>query len=78
MAIFKLHIALTVMLEADSEAAANAAFEGATLAGIAYEIDEGAWLGVTALEETEEVTPGNLQGELFAMGNDGTFFGEIG
>ena len=78
MAIFKMHIALTVLLEADNEVEACSLITNSTLADIAHATDEGEWIGMSKLEESEEVTPGNLHGELLAIGNDGTFFGEIG
>lgn len=77
MAIYKMHIALTVMLEADSEAEACSLITNSTLDAVAYAIDEGEWIGMSKLEESEEVTPGNLHDELLAIGNDGTFFSEL-
>ncbi len=41
---------------------------------IAYEINDGAWLGRTAHVSTVPVPKKSLRDECLALGNDGTFF----
>lgn len=75
MAVFKATITLTVMLEADNEAAAVQTLDSASLADLAYEIDQGSWIGSSTEAVVVEVTGDTAISEaLVTLGNDGTFF----
>jgi hypothetical protein len=64
--IVKTVITVTVLHQAGS-------LEGMDLADIAYEIDEGDWLGQTEMRE-ELVPDDRVRAECEELGNDGSFF----
>lgn len=51
--------------------------DGKSLSRIAYEIDEGGWLGLTEHESSEPVPDDQISTEAAALGNDGEFFNDL-
>lgn len=70
--VVKATVSVTVYLRADEAED----FKNATLEQILHEIDEGPWIGGSAVksEFTEVPTKEDLEAELRAIGNDGSFF----
>jgi hypothetical protein len=69
MKIRKTIIALTILHEADEKV------EGLGLEHIAHQINEGGWLGGSAILSAEDLDPDKVSLECKALGNDGSFFG---
>ena len=73
-AVFKAKVEITVFMIADSEADAREQFQGLTLAEIAEEAENGAWIAAHGVTSIERVPAREVEGELLAIGNDGHFF----
>lgn len=52
------------------------AVDGEPLAYIAFQIDEGGWLGRSVVVYTTPVPHHEVEAECMALGNDGSFFEE--
>lgn len=74
MPIFKTAITITVLGEFESRGAAQAWFDNANPYTILNEMDDGDLVGQTSVGEVEEVPESDVESELEAVGNDGTFF----
>lgn len=70
MNIKKITLEMTILIEADDEAW----FGTLSLAQIAREMDEGAFIGAVPSHLSEHVPPDRLEEELLEIGNDGSFF----
>jgi hypothetical protein len=66
--IVKTTITLTILHPADESP------EGLGLDRIAYEIDEGGWLGTSSIVESAQVPANKVQAECVALGSDEFFF----
>lgn len=66
----KIVIKLTLLLDASD----RGRLDSMTLEQIAQEMDEGAYIGTFSMASDEVIHAAELQDELFAVGNDGTFF----
>jgi hypothetical protein len=75
--IFKTTLAITVLQEAESQEEAARLVAEIGLAGLAYEISEGTWIGMVSDGPTVEVPTDKVQAELLTIGNDGSFFDPI-
>ena len=74
MAIYKVTISATVLMEAKSaaEVASNLSVMG--LADIGRECDDGLWIGSHKMDSVRRLKREQVPDELFAVGNDGDFF----
>lgn len=72
--IFEVTVAVTVLVEAENAAQASQEVERAGLEGLAYEIDEGAWLGQSRILDTNYLPPDRLTQRQLELGSDGTFY----
>ncbi len=71
MAVCKATVTMTVFFDEDDAPR----FNGATLEAILYQVDEGDWIGSSIHKSEPKVVPDEeLQQELEAIGNDGSFF----
>ena len=74
MSVFKATFTVTVLVDADDQADAKQALEKATLSEIGDEMFDGEWIGQMGAITVAEVPEDKIRDELFAIGNDGTFF----
>jgi hypothetical protein len=74
MAIHKIVVAVTVLVEADTLDKAAREVEDVSLAELASEITDGGWIGQYQIVSSETVAPKNVKYELLNIGNDGEFF----
>lgn len=70
MKIRKTIIQVTILHPIDDDV------DGASLADIGYQIDEGSWLGQSKVLESTPVLNDQVEAECLALGNDGLFFAE--
>ncbi|MDF0491470.1 hypothetical protein PX699_16835 [Sphingobium sp. H39-3-25] len=70
MKIRKITLEVTILLERCDEAR----FSTLSLAEIAQEMDDGAFIGAMPSHLSEDVPLDRLEEELLALGNDGSFF----
>ena len=74
MPIQKMTFAGTVLIDAESPEAAEAAFQEMCLADIAEAIDTGSEIGSWAIAGIVTVPENEVEDALKELGNDGTFF----
>lgn len=74
--IVKTVIQLVILQEADSLQAAEERIAPMGLADLAYLIEEDDGIGAFSTTAHDAVAPADLEAELLALGNDGTFFGD--
>jgi hypothetical protein len=77
MPIQKVEIRLTILLEAETPKAAEAAICAADLQHIAHEINDGEWIGGSVIAEAATVPADKVVDELNKLGNDGSFFDHL-
>jgi hypothetical protein len=76
MPVFKTVLQVTVLHEANSMAEAADNIAAMPLTDIAYELDDGQFIGRTVPQPPVELSFDDLRSELMEIGNDGTFFDE--
>jgi hypothetical protein len=67
-------LVLRVLMEADTPLEAETLLRAQDLSGIAYQVDQGDWLGHVTAVKARIVPPGELEALQRSMGSDGTFF----
>lgn len=72
--IFKLEITTTVLIETQTAQEASTQLDNMSLSEIADEMDSGDLVGNDIRGDVVEVPKNEIEGELLAVGNDGTFF----
>lgn len=72
--IFKIEITTTVLVEADDRQEASERIANMSLSEIADEMDSGDMVGQDVRGDLVEVPRSEVEAELIAVGNDGTFF----
>ena len=72
MSIIKTTITLTILHDEDDYPDYGAA--DMDIEDVLHEMDCGDMIGVFSVSKVEEVHPDNVEAELKALGNDGTFF----
>jgi hypothetical protein len=74
MRIQKTKITVTVLHDADVVQTPPEYYDD--LGDLQYKMSEGGFIGSIEVDSVEDVDPANLEQELIAIGNDGTFFKE--
>lgn len=67
-------LVLRVLMEADTPLEAETLLRAQDLSGIAYQVDQGDWLGHVTAVKARIVPPEELEALQQSMGSDGTFF----
>jgi hypothetical protein len=67
-------VLVTVLVEDDTLEQSVNSVQAMSLEQLAREMDEGTFIGTSVISASETIAPDQVEAELLAVGNDGTFF----